>query len=69
MEFSAINDHGAPVDWVRKFKEHLDGKLRFLQMIYGCRSEVYKKMSGLYTDAFNTKPFVESFNWNSFPYF
>lgn len=69
LEFSAVSVSGVSGEWIDNFKQHLQGKLRFLQMVYGCNSPVYNKMSHLFADAFNTKPFAESFNWNNFPYF
>lgn len=69
LEFSAVSRQWASGDWIQKYKLQLLGKLRFLQMVYGMGSEKYKKMSRLYNEAFNTQPFVESFNWNNFPYF
>lgn len=69
LEFSAVSHQSASPEWIYKFRQHLLGKLRFLQMVYGYQHETYKKMNRLYIDAFNTQPFVESFNWNSFPYY
>lgn len=69
IEFSAISHVGASLESVKAFKMHLLGKLRFLQMVYGSKHEVYVKMTKLYYEAFNAQPFAESFNWNSFPYY
>jgi hypothetical protein len=69
IEFSTLTNGGASLDSVNRFKQHLLGKLRFLIMIYGSENPIYKKMHALYLDAFNARPFVESFNWKSFPYF
>jgi RNA-directed DNA polymerase len=68
MEFSSVTKAQTPDDWIEQFKEHLQGKLRFLQMVYGHRHPVTVKMKNMYEDAYNTLPFVESFSWNDFPY-
>lgn len=68
LEFSSVSNKGTPAEWIAQFKEHLLGKLRFLQMVYGYQHPVTNKMYQMYNDAYNTRAFVESFNWNDFPY-
>ena len=68
LEFSSVSNKGTPTEWIAQFKEHLLGKLRFLQMVYGYQHPVTNKMYQMYNDAYNTRAFVESFNWNDFPY-
>ncbi|MCZ2459985.1 MAG: hypothetical protein LC128_10215 [Chitinophagales bacterium] len=68
LEFSAVSKGHTPAEWIGQFEEHLQGKLRFLQMVYGHQHPVVKRLSSMYDDAYNTKPFAESFSWNDFPY-
>jgi hypothetical protein len=68
LEFSCISRWSSPTEWIEEFDEHLLGKLRFLQMVYGPYHPVVKNMYHLYHDAHNTRAFVESFSWNNFPY-
>lgn len=68
LEFSAVGKGRNSVEWIGQFKEYLQGKLNFLNMVYGFQHPLVLKMNGLYQDAYNTRPFIESFNWNDFPY-
>jgi len=68
LEFSAVAKRKNQDEWTQQFREYFLGKLRFLQMVYGYQHPVVKRINKLYYEAYNTRSFVESFNWSNFPY-
>ena len=69
LEFSSVTNYHISQNWINKFNQHVLGKLRFLQMVYGSKSPVYTTLHNDYKNAFYTEQFAESFNWNDIPYF
>ena len=68
MEFSVVTHNGTSKEWVQYFKEYLQGKIRFLQMVQGHRHPDVQRMNDLFSNACNTRSFEESFSWSNFPY-
>jgi RNA-directed DNA polymerase len=68
LEFTSVTNARYPKDWIDQYKDLLEGKLHFLQMVYGHQHPLVKRIDSMYKDAYNTKPFMESFSWNNFPY-
>lgn len=67
-EFSSVLKSPAREEGIQQFGDHIKGKLRFLQMVYGQHHPIVTNMNRLFQQAYNTNLFTESFSWNNFPY-
>lgn len=55
-------------EWVEQFKRAVEGKINFVGMVYGYRSERYQYAAGLFEQCFDTDEFIESRSWLDIPY-
>jgi RNA-directed DNA polymerase len=55
-------------DWVQAFKQTVEGKINFVGMVYGYKSERYRYAAGQYETCYDVADFVESRSWLDVPY-
>lgn len=55
-------------DWVQVYKQTVEGKINFVGMVYGYKSQRYQYAVGQYETCYDIKDFVESRSWLDVPY-
>jgi RNA-directed DNA polymerase len=50
-------------DWIRKIDRVIDGKLNFVQQVYGCEHEIYRKLNRLANEEGAGSAEMQSMSW------
>jgi RNA-directed DNA polymerase len=54
--------------WVETFRKALEGKINFVGMVYGYKSDRYQYIAHQYEDCYEVETFMESRSWLDIPY-